>query len=382
MRKKWAALLLLIAIPAWGQAERNVKFTADFESGKLQPNGGNKDSFFVKTLPNPQKGRDVIRTGSGGGAPSSSWDSKVLEELEIGGQKVQPRRGRYFARHVLHYDKDYRDLNDGVKEKARAEFSITHESNRIDFDTEVYAGFSIFVPKTFEHETGTKEYMTDGLIFLNTDASATFITLQVYVPKGKNKAHWFLSYPINANTVKEGGGKVYKVDLGPVEPDIGKWTDFVIRFRSNPFSKDTNPAKQGIKGAFDKLYKGNKGILQVWKAEGPSDGRGNRDMVRKINLVNTPVGNVPGKSNRDSQLAFSMRIYKGNWQRRPTDVKGPIMYGFDEFRFGEVNRHGTTFADVHPGGLDCRNGCVADDKGAPQVPDAPPMPPENVSVAH
>lgn len=371
MLRKWTLVVLCIAAPAMAQADRNVRFTGDFESGKFQPNGGTTDSFFIKTLPDPQVGGEAIRTGSGGGAPSSSWDSKVLRSQDFGGQLIKPRQGQFFARHILYYDKDYRNLNDGVLHKARAEMGITHGSNRIDFDTEVYMGLSIFVPKSFEHETGTKEYMTDTLLVLNTDSSASFLSMQVFVPKGGTEAHWYMYYPVNDSTVREGGGTVYRVDLGPVNADKGKWTDFVIRFRSNPFSVDTNPAREGIANANDKLYRGNKGILQLWKAEGPVDADGNRRMVQKINRVNKPVGNVPGTTNGKSKLAFSVRIYKGNWQRKPTDVKGPIYYGFDEFRFGEKIANGTGYQDVHPAQLACTEGCPGGSAGEPTDPVEP-----------
>ncbi len=75
-------------------------------------------------------------------------------------------------------------------------------------------------------------------------------------------------------------------------PDLGKWTDFVIRFRVNPFSVATNPAKAGIPDSIDQVFEGNKGIFQLWKSEGNVDGQGNRKMVLKIDKVNTPVGLV------------------------------------------------------------------------------------------
>jgi hypothetical protein len=131
------------------------------------------------------------------------------------------------------------------------------------------------------------------------------------------------------------------------------WTDFVIRFRENPFSVDTNPAKAGIPNAMDKLYEGNKGILQVWKAEGPVDSRGNRKMSLKLDLVNTPVGRVPHATDK---RVLSFRIYKYGWKNAETDVKGPVWFGFDEIRLGFANA-GATFADVAPSARSCEEGC-------------------------
>jgi hypothetical protein len=167
--------------------------------------------------------------------------------------------------------------------------------------------------------------------------------------------------------------------MGPVEPDKGKWTDFVIRFRSNPFSRTVNPAKLGISNAKDQTFEGNKGILQVWKAEGPVDARGNREMALKVNKLNTPVGLVPHKS---WQLDQSFRIYKHGWHQQPTSVKGPVWFGFDEIRFGLVNRDGTAYSDVHPAGLACTDRCPKD-SGSSEPPgeeEVVPKPPEGLIV--
>jgi hypothetical protein len=372
-------IVLGIVVPVIAHADRHVRYAAGFETGKFQSNGGDTDSFFIKTLPDPQEGAEVIKTGSGGGDPSSLWDSKVLTSEEIGGQRVTPRRGKFFARHALYYDKDYRNLNDGILAKARAALAATHDANRIDFDTEGYAGFSIFVPNNFEHETGTKgDLGSSTLVVLNTDSSAPFFTIRVYVPQDDDEAHWFLYYPVNPYSVNS--NKIYNkhVDLGRVNPDKGKWTDFVIRFRANPFSVTTNPAKKGIANANDQVYEGNKGILQLWKAEGAVDNNSNRKMTRKLSLVNSPVGNVPGTTQGKSKLAFSLRIYKYKWQTMPTAVRGPVWFGFDEFSFGEVIRNNTTYADVHPSQLSCTDGCPAG--SAVLADDVPPQAPSNLAV--
>lgn len=374
MLKTGALLLLGFAATSIAYAEQNVRFTGDFESGKFMPNGGSADSFFVKTLPHLQIGRDVVTTGSGGGGPTSNWDTKVVVSELVGGQLVMPRRGNFFARHMLHYDKDYRGLNNGVLKKARAELGVRHDKNRIDFDTEAYAGFSIFVPDNFEHETGTSGDRGSAiLVVLNTDSAADLFTLRVFVPKGEREAHWFVDYPVNPHSVSSVKAHQKRIDLGPVDADKGQWTDFVLRFRANPFSVTTNPADKRIVKANDQTYQGNKGILQLWKAEGAADGNGNRRMVRKINVVDTPVGNVPGITQGESLLGFSMRIYKYKWQTMRTSVKGPVWIGFDEFRLGEVVQNGTSYSDVHPTQLACTDGCPGNSSAPP--PGNPPSPP-------
>jgi len=371
-----AFIVLGIALPTIVHADRQVRYTADFESGEFLRNGGKIDSFYVRTLPDPQVRNEVIATGGGGGDEFSSWDSRVVRHVTVGGKVVTPRNGRFFAQQVIHHDKDYTGLNSGL-EKPRTELGIGHDANRIDFDTETYVGFSIFVPENFENETGIiGERGAASLVVLNTDSSATFFTLRIYVPEGKSEAHWFFHYTINPKSVSEGGGK--RLDLGPVSRDKGKWTDFVIRFRSNPFSVTTNPAKKGIANAYDRVYEGNKGILQLWKAEGSPDINGNRRMVNRLDLVNTPVGNVPGETQGKTNLGFSLRIYRYSWQRVDgTSVKGPIMFGFDEFRYGEVIRNGTGYSDVHPTQQLCSDRCP---DGTVARSTSTPMPPSDLTA--
>lgn len=370
-----AAFLLCVFMSSIVFAGPKVSLTGAFESGEFKASEGQVDAFVVRTLPSLQSGSEYIGTTSGGGDAASNWDTRVVRSESVGGQTVTPRQGKFFARSALYYDKDYTGLNGGLK-KARSSLGVGgSHANRVDFDTEAYIGFSIFVPKNFEDETGTKGDRGSATLFvLNSDSSANFVTLRIFVPEGKSEAHWFIDYQKDATSVVANRDFERRVDLGPVAADKGKWSDFVIRFRSNPFSVTTNPAKLGIPNANDKTYQGNKGILQVWKAEGAADANGNRKMNRKISVVNAPVGNVPGATQGKSTLGSSLRIYKYNWQLKPTSVKGPVWFGFDEFRLGETMRDGTAYIDVHPTGLACTDGCPAGSASSP----APPGPPRDL----
>jgi hypothetical protein len=170
--------------------------------------------------------------------------------------------------------------------------------------------------------------------------SASNASLSVWTPQGSDKAHWRIHININDSAVGGTAQITHPVDLGSVEPDLGKWTDFVIRLRVNPFKTTTNPAKEGIQDSKDRSYEGNKGVMQLWKAEGV-----NRDMILKIDKVNTPVGYVP-HATRPIEVSF--RVYKYGWRNNPTTVEGPIWVGFDEMRYGATVRHGTRYEDVLP----------------------------------
>ncbi|MGH8166852.1 MAG: hypothetical protein ACREQ1_06405, partial [Woeseiaceae bacterium] len=202
-------------------------------------------------------------------------------------------------------------------------------------------------------------------------ASSTLMYLSVHVPSGTSVAHWIFAQHLSDTSVKEGEKKIV-YDLGPVTGDLGKWTDFVLRYRFNPFSKRTNASN--FAGGMNKTYEGNRGILQLWKSSGSPDARGNRRMsITAVNLVNKPVGLVP---HRTEKISWHFRIYKYGWHNNPTDVAGPVWVGFDEIRDGRVREDDTTFSDVHPGGLACPGAC------SNSVTAGQPLPPSQLEIVN
>jgi hypothetical protein len=295
---------------------------------------------------------------------------------QVGSELVKPRRGNYFIRSAIYFEKSYDGfLGNSTKNKPRTSISAKRDGDNFDYDVEGFTGFSIYLPQNLEHELGKKgEQGKNMLMNISAPGAAEFFTLSYWVPEGKNEAHWWIR--LNHSTKSTDRDQTENIDLGPVSTDKGKWTDFVIRWRSNPFSVDTNPYKAGVPNGKDQLYRGNRGIFQLWKAEGPGDSAGNRRMALKVDKVNTPVGLVPHKS---WKLGHEWRQYKHGWHQQPTTVKGPVWIGFDEMRFGLVERDGTTYTDVHPVQLACTSSCP---KGSPT--DGPeevvPNPPEELIV--
>jgi len=381
MSTKSAILILFLAGMHGAYAGENVHMSAGFESGQFRHLDGNVDAFWVGTLPENQIGNESIRVGSGGGGPTSNWDTKVLRSEIVGGQEVMPRIGNYFARGMLYYGKDYTDLSDG-RRNARFGMEMRTDEHRFDFDDEGYIGFSVFIPGNWEDETGsTGNVGSTQVLTVGVNTGSTLIAIHIYVPEGSSRSHWFARLFDDDSRVEGTSETKTYFDLGPVESDKKKWTDFVIRYRSNPFSVDTNPAKKGIHDAFDHTYKGNKGILQIWKAEGPVDQNGNRKMVRKYSVVNAPVGLVPGIKQGETKFGVGLRAYKYNWQLRPTSVKGPLWIGFDEFRQGQVSRDGTTYSDVHPSGLACTDRCPAGSSSQSNDNQPPPKTPRSLVIS-
>ncbi len=374
--------LLLVGIVAVNlcYAERNVYFTGDFETGEIQKNGAIVDGFFVKTLPHPQGDVTQYVVNNGGAGPDSNLDTRVMSSELVGSELVKPRKGNYFIRSAIYYDKKYDGfIGNSEKNKPRTLIIIMQDHLKFDYDVEAYTGFSIYLPESLENETGkTGEQGKNQLMTVTAPGAAEFFTLNYWVPTssegGGKDAHWWIR--LNHSTTSTDRDRTENIDLGSVVADKGKWTDFVIRWRSNPFSVDTNPYKSGVPNAKDMMYQGNKGIFQVWKAEGPVNSAGDRRLVLKVDKVNRPVGLVPHK---DWKLGHSFRQYKHGWHQQPTSVAGPVWIGFDEIRFGLAGRDGTTYRDVHPVQAACTNSCPSGSSTSPSD-EPPPNPPNELII--
>lgn len=298
---------------------------------------------------------------NGGAGPGENRDGTVVESATVGGEVVLPRRGEHFMRTAIFFDKDYSVFpgNSG-KNKPRINFH-TPEELQGDYDKETWVAFSVFLPSSFEHETANKGAAGSNQIWRVTADSGPSggdtAYINLFVPNGGSASggsavpaddvtHWVVRFNVDGTSTNGGGpnGKTEWFDLGSVVPDLGKWTDFVIRYRLNPFTKSTN-AKSVDPDGKDQVYPGNEGIFQVWKSEGEVGENGDRQMVLLIDKVGEPVGYVPHATNR---ISHHFRQYKYGWHHNPTAVAGPVFIAFDEFRYGETERDGTGFSDVHP----------------------------------
>jgi hypothetical protein len=356
MVKQFSALVIGIALSGAASTQENLHFVGDFESGQIRSKSSTHDGFYVATLPDPQSGAETIHSPNSTFGPTTNADTRVVRSEVVGNETVTPRKGQYFIRAEVFHDKNYLDLNENVKNRPRSKIYMSDPVHQIDFDVEGYAGFSIFTPSNFESELGVKDHRGESMLFaMSSSPSRTLVTLGQWVESPANEAHWFVKYWTGANSVDENNSVMKLVDLGPVRSDAGRWTDFVFRYRYNPFSVTTNPAAAGIPNSKNQEYQGNKGILQVWKAEGAVDKDGNRGMVLKIDKVNLPVGLVPHAT---TKITHYWRIYKYGWLSNPTTLTHPVWFGFDEIRQGLVGRDGTGFGDVVPSGVPCTSGCT------------------------
>jgi hypothetical protein len=246
-------------------------------------------------------------------------------------------------RTAIYKTKDYSEWAPNPEDRPRTDQSpIDHP---IEWDSEGYLGLSIFLPSNLEIESGSGNRQ-NMLYVANTTPSATLMWLELG-PVQTGPSNWAFGWHTDNSSVSESNDARTIVSLGAISPDRGKWTDFVIRYRLNPFTTTTNAST--ISGGKNQSYDGNKGILQVWKSEGDVDGNGNREMVlTSVNIVNAPVGLVPKAT---LQPIHRFRQYKPQWKTASGTVAGPSWIGFDAIYFGDVLVNGTTFSDVHAGRL-------------------------------
>lgn len=357
-------VLLAVFVQSIAIAGENLRFVGDFETGGVGSNGAIHDGFYIATLPTQQKGAEYLRNNDTDFGPSSGADTRVVRSEVVGNETVKPRRGQYFLRSEVFRTKNYLQLNNNSKNRPRSKVYLSNPDHRVNFDEEGFVGFSIFVPENFESELGVRDHRGAITLFtMTSEETEQLVDLGQWVEAPDTEAHWWVRYWTATDNGK-GGSTVKSVDLGPVSADAGKWTDFVFRYRFNPFSSTTNPATAGIPNAMNQTFAGNKGILQVWKAEGPANELGDRKMVLKLDKVNTPVGLVPPATDK---IVHRWRIYKFGWLSNPTSLTRPVWMGFDEIRQGMVDRDGTAFADVAPSGAPCTTDCDTD-PGKPRPP--------------
>lgn len=359
MYGKCLVLLIGLGLAASAVADDSkLHFLGNFESGAIRTTNKNHDWFYIGTLPDVQRDAEILETPKSDFGPDSNADTRVVRSDVVDGETIRPRKGAYFLRSEVYHTKNYLDLNGYVKNRPRSKIYLSEPANRIDFDQEGYVGFSIYVPRNFESELAIRDHRGAATLFtLSTDSSRTLVNLGVWVESPNNEAHWYLRTWTSDSSTQEDDAQMKQIDLGPVSADMGKWTDFVFRYRFNPFSITTNPSAKGVPNSKNQTYPGNKGILQVWKAGGPVDADGNRKMALQLDKVDSPVGLVPPADSKD-RIIHHWRIYKFGWLSNPTSLTHPVWFGFDEIRQGLVDQDGTTFADVAPSGAaDCVSDC-------------------------
>jgi hypothetical protein len=373
----------------------DVYWTTDFETGALGAStalGG----MGLKTLAISQTNCDFTSVSSGGAGPASGLDARVVDEASntVGADtNVAARVGTYFFKSSIDIADEYEQLNttgstctDGYNgnpdDKPRVILFSTQ--NTVDWDEEVWLGFSVYLPSNLEHETGytgTDSRMEVEFVSIVEDSSRQVFELDWHVYDGttsdwvarvwtssasisntspvkatSSAARPQTSLPAGCNPVTQVCHSYFKLGDVVTDSDLGRWTDFVIRFRANPYPSGLtcNPATGAMSGsgtcttlanAQNESFVGGNGILQIWKATGTATP--NRDMTLVLDLTDDAVGLVP---NTLGQIDVVPRTYKHSWKKNTSNVVGPVEWGLDEWRWGKAVTHGTGYSDVHPTG--------------------------------
>lgn len=254
--------------------------------------------------------------------------------------------------------------------------TTTDASNRVSehvpYFEDSWIGFSVFLPETgsgnWNQTSDTYEVIAqwhDSHYFpppsWDTEESKNpLFSMQVTDTTHQPARHWVLTYLGEGRTPfpTQGTPRPWQyessgwVDVGSIDNDVGKWTDWVIRIRWNFWKVGTN----GNSARFGSSVSGNvagspdAGLIQVWKNG-------------KLVLDRSPV---QIGSHDNAGPTFSVGLYKG-WrtaQDRSGDPVPERTIFFDAFKYGGKD---AKYADVAPGGA--------------ATPDQPmPKPPSNVQI--
>lgn len=392
---------------------RNLFYEAMFKDGRIYPAPALVDGGYLTTLWQPQpagqeNATPYVVTSTNGAGPTSGVDVIVVPGGTFDGVTVTPRSSAsgYYQRHAIYHDKHYERINNSTypdltntNDKPRTEISLIHKGYNMRYDKETWVGFSVYTPPNYQYDRGSLTGHAGGYMVWvansDTDHTTAQLNLFMFNNGAGNYYKWYYGWTLrtadigeNANGVNGTLGTnntVSWVDLsalqgaetgfGDLRDDVGKWTDFVIRMRINPFSVTTNPSV-AYAGAYpngpgngmmpiNASYTGNTGIIEVWKSVGAAGPNGERQLVKRLSRVSQPYGLVPVYWDSAANPTFvdqkeiqsGFRIYKYGWYQRfsvPTTTSlhagTVIWHGFSDIRFGETVRDGTTLVDVMPTG--------------------------------
>jgi hypothetical protein len=281
-------------------------------------------------------------TTGGGLGPASSELCHVEDGTnKIGGDdNIAPRNGSYFFRCEIRYNLPYEVWGEGnPRNKPRYGLGPPGKMS-FDWDEEVWIGFSIYVPSDMEVEdlSSIDEHRYGNMVFTIVGYSASMDHLQLRIQSIDGVNHWIWEDTLNPDRVTQDGIETF-TDAGSISQ--GEWTDFVIRYRGNPFDSVSNASQVDPKG-MDETFPANSGILQIWVG---AESDPALSLVRDID--GGPVGLVPQQG---AKLRMTFRNYKYGWHHNATTMRGPIVTGWDDIRFGKMERDGTGYSNVHPDG--------------------------------
>ena len=390
--------ILFIQIMRQSTTRQGLTFEEDFNNGFSEHNGNIWIAANNKGVNNNDY--DTFNDGEDWG-PGSNHMTRWESNYTVNGSTITPRRpdGTYFMIQEMQRSQDYWNINgyaDGSSNgfnSPRSHMSALQNPGDYkwipDCEDEVWFGWSMFIPLNHGVENGPAEntqrtnehwYLTHSpgeyhiLISEKTwgdyaskpggnpDDEYTYHLR--YAANGEEGGSWLTTDSTLVKGVRTDNGMTQRfntesTDVSPYwirdwdyASDRGVWTDWVVRYKSNPFTNQTTQTGSEFTFAVPGTYPGGGGVLEIWKSLGAS-----RIMTKVFSLTGAPVGLPP--SNRAGGVSLSVRQYKFGWKYNSSGSPLPstidpdsngdplVSIGKDEIRWG-FSSDGCGYQDVHP----------------------------------
>lgn len=251
--------------------ERVYKYVGTFEtnfggtdSGINAPNAG-----WVKALTTAGadacSGKSSVLGGmTTGYKPGSGYLLRRETAVTINGSTIAPRSGSGFMYQFLDSTLNYAGCPSGGVNSPRVALSLGQNTFKtiLPYDTTILEGFSIFIPEDTQAENcGSSSFDYRRMTFqenLNKNglaSSRNFLLGFGTKVDGDTNPQFFLHINIDESKQYFTSGEGYYIWLGDIgnkadsASDRGKWVDFVIRYRINPYAA------------------AGRGIFQVWRTD-------------------------------------------------------------------------------------------------------------------
>ncbi len=334
---------------------RSIWFDGQFETGPpnyINDRDDQVDGYRFRTLPTNQKGNEIFACldGKCDVGPTSGLDVRVVSGATPpttnsgSAGAVTPREGSYMLEAQLKLSQNYTGLQADGLDKPRSTFTPGRFKNHILWGKQTYVGLCVYLPSNFESEKTNNRLM---FFEVNTTAQFTNLAFGIQTPEA-GAANWALIEHRDDSSIKDNQGALQVgYNLGPINPDKGRWTCFAFDILLNPFTTSTNAST--VPGGRDQVYPGNAGRLVSYKQIGDYLDKDLNRAWKQVGAkrVNKPVGLVPiAPTSEHPGLTLGLRVYKPVWRTKASSAKGPIAVYMDSFYFGEAARDGTTLSDV------------------------------------
>ncbi len=284
-------------------------------------------------------------SGSSSLGPATTENLRVVtsatppDNLNGSALAFSPREGNYFFSALIGKNEDYSaiggqgttDTDQPGKNKPRMSF-LPIDDGTVDVANSLEAcfGMSIAVPSNYDHnDRGGQDPTENHLVRMaesNAQDEAAFSLSLAGDASGAD--HWVLTLDYGTHNSGNSATDAHDIDLGVVTGDIGKWNDWLFKF---------------------KLVNSTAGYMKVYHRTANRDGSSGVSAWSQVySRVNLPVGHTYANKFRPA-----FRYYKHGWtDNEDTTPSLEIWHGWDSGYFTRFTQDGGTCADVTVDGSD------------------------------